>query len=270
MSVLEWLQTKYSGYEHRYTDGSLSQVGVGIGIIGHSLEISKSLQPWYSIFSAEAVAVFIAATTVSVRPILVLTDSASVISALQSDTPQHPWIQGIIKNSPHSTVFAWIPGHCGIPGNVAADRLAGIGHAERRYSSTAPLDDVKRHIRKKFRDHWNVEWASSHSSYIRKIKQDTSAWDDRKSLREQRVVSRLRTGHTRLSHNFDGADFNVICSTCNVRNTVEHFLCVCPQYEFSRQTYGLSSSIREILSDDASATTSLICFLKDAGLFYRI
>lgn len=266
-SVIEWLRNNYPNHLHRYTDGSLSNRGVGIGIYGLDVSRSLSLAPLCSIFSAEAAAVFIAATTPAEQPILILTDSASVVSALQSESPAHPWLQGILRFAPPDTTFAWIPGHCGVPGNTAADRLAGAGYASTRYTNKVPLQDIKRWITKSVNAQWATEWSQQSTCHLRKIKQDTQPWTDVISLKEQRIISRLRTGYTRLSHNMEGLPFHRICTTCNTHNKVEHFLCVCPQYEFHRRNHGLTGSIRENLCNDTTTLNTVICFLKDSGLY---
>lgn len=201
---------------------------------------------------------------------LILSDIASVISALQSETSDHPWIQAIIKNTPRSTSFAWIPGHCGIPGNVSADSLAGTGHSCPRYSVDVPFLDLKRWLVFTFRRRWQTEWNSMRSHHLRKVKESIEAWKDTRSHKDQQNISRLRTGHSRLSYNMGGRPFRIQCPICNVHATAEHVLCVCPEYESSRQLHGISGSIRDTLSDDPAAVKALSDFLKTAGLFNKI
>lgn len=152
-------------------------------------------------FSAEALAVWIAVSTPSDRPIVVFTDSASVVSALGSETPSHPWIQAIILHAPPDTTIGWIPGHCGIPGNVEADRLASIGRRARLYCKTIPGDDLKKWLTGVYWSAWSNEWAQSRELFIRKIKGTVVKGRDPPDHRKQVVVSRLRSGHTRASHN---------------------------------------------------------------------
>lgn len=49
-TVLDWLRTKYPNHDHRYTDGSLSMRGVGLGVFGPNISVSLSLSPLCSIF----------------------------------------------------------------------------------------------------------------------------------------------------------------------------------------------------------------------------
>ncbi|XP_062539136.1 uncharacterized protein LOC134207425 [Armigeres subalbatus] len=257
--------------EIRYTDGSVSSRGVGFGVHGPNLTMSESLPRPCNIFSAEAVAVFIAATYPADKPIVVLTDSASVVSALQSETPKHPWIQGTLAGMIPGTTFAWIPGHCGIRGNTEADALASIGHEGPQYTRSVPLADVKKWTKSVVGQDWARIWNDNTGLFLRKIKGNTISWKDPATQKEQQVISRLRTGHTRVSHNFGGGGpFRSRCDLCDTENSVEHFICRCPKYDYPRSLYGIPGSIRDALADDEAAMAAIFCFLKDAQLFYEV
>lgn len=221
-------------------------------------------------FSAEAAAILAAATTPANRPVVIITDSASCISALQSERPRHPWIQRIIKCAPPGVTFLWVPGHCGVPGNETADHLAGTGASDSRYTRTVPSIDAKRWVRSILHDAWQREWIQPSGAYLKKIKRSVDPWTDLKSMKDQIIISRLRTGHTRMSHDFGGGPFHRTCEICGVHNSAEHIVCVCPAYEGPRQLYGIPGSICDALSDDASALAALLCFVKDAGLYFKI
>ncbi|XP_065092065.1 uncharacterized protein LOC135712896 [Ochlerotatus camptorhynchus] len=163
-------------------------------LAGNITPTNCSLPPQCYVFSAEAAAIFIAATTLSDRPILVLTDSHSVIP-LTSEAPTHPWVQAMMKSAPPNTVFCWVPGHCGIPGNSEADFLAGAGPSAPR-STEVPLHDVKRWIVSKVREAWDAEWVQNRSLFIRRIKGTTRKLKEQLNQRDQKLASRLRTGHT--------------------------------------------------------------------------
>ncbi|XP_065076358.1 uncharacterized protein LOC135699961 [Ochlerotatus camptorhynchus] len=225
-TVVETLGAHYQDHEIRYTDGSLSSSGVGMGVSGDSLVVSNSLPAQCSVFSAEAAAVFHAATLPANRPILIVTDSQSAIMALTDEAPKHPWIQGT---------------------------------------------DIKKWIKRTVRRAWDNEWRNNRTHQLRKIKATTDPWKDRPSLKEQQVVSRLRTGHSRASHNFGGTPFRRTCETCGVPASVEHILINCVELEDLRVAFGLEgTSIRSLLGDESPAADALIAFLKEANLFYNI
>lgn len=273
-SVAELQRRKYDGYNIRYTDGSIANNRVGIGVTGPLLKESYQLRNQCTIFSAEAAAAFIAATYPSTNPIVIFTDSASIIAALEMDTCKHSWIQAIQKYAPPNTVFVWIPGHCGIRGNIEADHLAALGRRGTIFTRRVPGSDLKTWVSKQIENAWATQWdnvgrAGTRDFFLRKIKNDISKWNDSSEHHTQVVLSRLRTGYTRLSHSFDGhSDFKTKCNTCNTHNTVEHILCRCPLYYGLREKYKLSGSIREILNP--SNEEMLIRFLKDSSLFKNI
>ncbi|XP_065094061.1 uncharacterized protein LOC135714598 [Ochlerotatus camptorhynchus] len=194
--VTELLGSNYAGHVHRYTNGSRSINGVGIGdfCLNDDIAESSSLPPQCSVFSAEAAAIFRAATTPANKPILILTDSHSVVQAITSDAPKHPWIQAIIKYAPQNTVYTWIPGHCRVPGNESADHLVGVGTSGLRLTNKVPLQDVRRWIMRTIRAAWEAEWFRNRTAFIRKVKGSTEEWSELDNLRNQRVISRLRTG----------------------------------------------------------------------------
>lgn len=269
-TLAELLRTKYANYEIRYTDGSLSTHGVGLGVVGPNFAINYSLPTECSVFSAEAAAIFLAISTPSPRPILVLSDSASVITALQAGNSAHPWVQAILADESSEKTFAWIPGHCGITGNNEADHLAGTGYQMPRFTNTVPLKDIKKWIKRIVNNHWSRIWSENTPAQLRKIKGSPDPWEDLASLKDQRVVSRLRTGHVKFAYNFGRGVFQRDCDLCGTHNTVEHVVIRCPKYHFPRETYGIAGSIRDTLGDDPSAMGALLCFIKDAGLYHEI
>ncbi|XP_055622696.1 uncharacterized protein LOC129766209 [Toxorhynchites rutilus septentrionalis] len=274
-TVVELLRTKYANHTVRYSDGSLALGRVGIGISGPDLNTCYRLPDACNIFSAEAAAAYIAATHQSNHPIAVLTDSASVVAALESEKPMHPWIQQIFEDARPDAAFVWIPGHSGIPGNEKADQLAGSGRLMEFYTKRVPADDIKAWTTKMLKDRWAKEWyttgqENSREYVLRKIKADTKKWEDPRGHRDQQVVSRLRTGHTAFAYNMGRGEFKRQCDICRVHQTVEHVLIHCPQYENPRTTYDIPGSIRGALGDDVTTMTKVIIFMKDIGLYNKI
>lgn len=167
-------------------------------------------------------------------------------------------------------MLARILGHCGIHGNIVAYQFSGSGWEARRFTDEVPAPDIKKWISKVIWNYWAQLLHKTAANQLRKMKGVVYPWTDRTSLREQKIISRLRTGHARFAYNFGRGNFRKRCESCHVHNSVEHVLCVCPQYSYPRETYGISGSIRDTLADDAGILEALICFLKDAELYYDI
>lgn len=269
----ERIRRRYSNADIRYSDGSKANGTVGVGVFSPVWKAQYSLPGQCSVFSAEAAALFKAIAKPSDKPILVATDSASVLSALESPTAKHPWIQAIqntINDRNRRITLTWVPGHTGIHGNEQADILANLGRSSRRLYQKVPAADAKIWIKHVIENAWAEEWRANQFLFLRKIKASTEAWEDRTNWKEQVVLSRLRTGHTRASHGFSSnSSFRRTCETCGTRNTVEHILYECPTLEHLRTLYQMGS-IRNVLQNDQASETKLICFLKDAGLFALI
>ena len=88
------------------------------------------------------------------------------------------------------------------------------------------------------------------------------------------ILPRLRIGHTYFTHKYlmaSGAERQVPrCSSCHVDFTVKHILIECRSYQNFRNNRGLhDKSLVEILGEDAP-WESIMRFLKDIDLFYKI
>ncbi|XP_065082965.1 uncharacterized protein LOC135705270 [Ochlerotatus camptorhynchus] len=271
--LTELLQTRYHNYEIRFTDGSKAGGRVGFGVTDGQTSHFWRLPDQCSVFSAETAALHYAASLPSSSPLCVLTDSASALAALESATARHLWIQAIQNHTPPGTTFMWIPGHCGITGNTEADHLAAIGRNGRLANTSVPRQDLKSWIKSTLRTAWDREWFARRDLFIRKTKGVTLPWTDVPRFNDQRFLSRLRSGHTRITHNMgssSGRNFRQRCDTCLTIMTVEHILINCPCFHGPRELYGIPGNIRDALQNDPVAEAQLICFAKEAGIYKRV
>ena len=266
------MEQKYSRHQHIYTDGSSSHHGVGIGVYSANETVSRKIDNKCSIFTAETAALTVAVNMIpedQFYETVIFTDSASALLNLESGNSKNSMIQMLeskVENRSDIT-FCWVPSHCGIIGNEKADKLAGESHRAEAWESILPKQDINRWINSQLNLAWENQWQSTRDVFTRKIKGTTECWEDRKNRTEQRILSRLRTGHTRLTHrHYMGLGPREMCYTCGVPISVEHILVDCPCYTTQRQEILLSNSIREILGNNPESEQRLLKFLRETNL----
>ncbi|XP_055589523.1 uncharacterized protein LOC129741762 [Uranotaenia lowii] len=231
--------------------------------------ISRSLPDHLSIFSAEALAIDVAIKRAN-EPTVIYTDSASVLTALESGT-KHPIVQNIIyqKNLKNVTMV-WIPSHVGIQGNEEADRLANLGRNEGRYAINIPKADALKWIKRMLKLQHERNWNNQLNIKLREIKSTTEKWKDMNNKKEQKVLTRLRNGHTRMTHKhlMEGTE-TPVCDACGVQLTVKHIIMECLKYNDRRQVLP-EGSLAEKLENVRSKEKKVIQFLKQCNLFSEI
>ena len=92
-----------------------------------------------------------------------------------------------------------------------------------------------------------------------------------KNRSEEVLLTRLRIGHTRLTHGYLMENSNPpICDTCQVRINVKHILIDCNKYNHHRQqNLGLHPRLESILGEKVDVRR-LFKFLKDSNLIHLI
>ena len=267
-----------------FTDGSKSEGGVGCAVILDNTAHVAKLPDSASVFTAELTAVVGALDLIfhhKGKKYVIYSDSKSTIESLKKFATFHPLIQKAqewlfrISCRHKSVSFCWVPSHVGIRGNEAADREAKLAtrHAD-IVIKKVPHSDLKRPIRSYVLGKWQERWSSPllpNNKKYQNIRDNIDIWFSsfHPSRRIEIILTRLRIGHTRMTHGFilDGGSAPE-CAHCDQLLSVEHILVHCPRYLRERQKYHLSGkSVREIL-DDRVDIINLVGFLKEIKLFY--
>ncbi|XP_062538215.1 uncharacterized protein LOC134206501 [Armigeres subalbatus] len=173
--VQQLLSTRFHRSSVVYTDGSKCEDTIGAAFYSTGLAGIFSLPEACSIFSAEAYALKKAVSIPNVgSEIVVLTDSASCLLALESGKSKHPWIQEVEEKVRNKRVrFCWIPGHAGVNGNTEADRLANEARRQPAIDMPIPGEDALRAVKQAIRLRWDHQWHETRDSKLREVKYDT-------------------------------------------------------------------------------------------------
>ena len=165
-----------------------------------------------------------------------------------------------------------------------ADKEAtAAAHSDMPISNThVPYRDWYPIIRSRIKQLWEIEWNEVNHNKLRQVKDNVEVWKaDPNSRKNSIIITRLRIGHTRLTHQYlmEGRE-QPYCEDCLVPLTVKHFVAECPSHSDSRElfyprTRGMSveETLREILMQQSSGhfdSGKLVSFLIAIGLHDEI
>ena len=164
----------------------------------------------------------------------------------------------------------------GIQGNELADSEAKAAIRKDVLYHSIPVSDMKPVIKGYIRNKWQRRWTSQlmpNNKKYKSIRNSVSSWPSsyQRDRRVEVVLTRLRIGHTYLTHRFllEGSDAPE-CAQCGTTLSVEHILVRCPQYNAARRKYGLAGKpIQNVLNDDADIE-ALVKFLKEINIYNKL
>ena len=239
---------QHSESKHMYTDGSKSEEGVGsaVWIPSENLSKTRSLPKEASIFTAEAIAIYLALKIAKRLPdqeYTVYSDSRSVLMTLQQFEPKNSIIQ-ILKEQIHALeveenkrlTFCWTPAHVGIQGNEVADKIAKEAAKKTAVVMNLPYSDYYPYIRKIIFTKWQNRWNDEQNNKLHAIRPTIRRWESsyHKKRRYETILSRLRIGHCNFSHvHLMKKEDQPRC--CGVPLTVKHALASCAKFRRIRE-----------------------------------
>ena len=202
----------------------------------------------------------------------------SVLSALEHGSCRDLNIQKLYQlTSPHinqdqQLTICWIPGHIGIKGNEIADRLAIKGRRKTfTFNTSLPKRDAIFFINRIIRAAWEKEWFKTKNNFLCLVKTTTTRWPSVVQHRNQKILTRVRIGHIRLTHSHLMERFShPLCQFCGTIITIFHLLTECHGYTQLRNTCNLDFSIYSKLSANPQKQENLLKFLKLSNLYHQM
>ncbi|GFS77401.1 putative RNA-directed DNA polymerase from transposon X-element [Trichonephila clavipes] len=118
---------------------------------------------------------------------------------------------------------------------------------------------------------WQESWSQQLDNKLHSVKPVIGAWPVMPMRRTDVKLTRLRIGHTRLTHrHLLFGEHAPECPSCNVSYTVHHILIDCPVFNHHRITFFHTSILT--LSDLVGEIShqNLFAFIKKIGFLYLI
>lgn len=272
---------KYNNFIKISTDGSKFNNQTGAAFVTEGDVFKFRLPDVSSVFTAEAysllkVSKFIQENNTS-NQFLVQSDSLSALTSLQQQYSSNKVIQQTQDNfhqaitSGKIVVLLWVPAHVGIKDNERADQAAKDATKLTEIQSIITAYDFKSYLKCKVKESWEKSWENKYQNKLRQIKSTVNPWHTGRNRREQVIITRLRIGHTRLTHSYlMQRNEPPFCEQCNKPITVKHLIVECSKYEASRRLHKIPNKIEEALSNNDESVLNVLKYLKDVNLFTEI
>ena len=199
------------------------------------------------------------------------------MQALKNKNLEHHIIREIVQilsylNEVESQVeFCWIPGHIGIKGNEKADNIAKKIIDHNIYDIKLPFSDFKPRICKYVNSLFQTKWNNYLGNKLHEIN-DTflpSIKIYSENRKENRILTRLRIGHSRLTHShyLVNEDFPE-CIPCNCPMTIKHMLIECIDTAEIRRQYFNCIDLKTLFNSVAGGT--ILAYLSEINLISQI
>ncbi|XP_066900683.1 uncharacterized protein [Halyomorpha halys] len=197
-----------------FTDGSKSEQSTALAFVikncTHKIKLHKLCDIFIAELNAIAAALYFCLSSIQ-NNIIIVTDSLSSLKAIDYMYPKHHKISKIhyylttLVNLGISVQLMWVPSHAGITGNELADRAAreALTQPGRGKVVLTPTE-MSRSLIREITDGLQFMWNESPASKLKTIKKEVRPWStsSRKCRRVEVVLTRLRIGHTRLTHSY--------------------------------------------------------------------
>ena len=281
-SNLQEILENYNPEIQIYTDGSKSSNGqVACAMYTKEKTLSTRLPDNSTVFSAELTAIKQALKYIKTskhETFMILSDSLSSLQAIDNEKWDNPIIQSILElnqqifdETDKFVDYCWIPGHTGIKGNEEADKAAKEALELKISDNYVPHKDFKEEVDKYFIDTWQNIWSEQKDNKLFQI-QPIVNQNQRKtklSKQEKSTLTRLRLGHTHLTHSHLLKGEPAPKCECGHRLTIGHILIHCKYLtEKRKSSLPKVNTVKELFQ--TANEKDILDFIKRSGFYNRI
>ncbi|GFW64796.1 RNase H domain-containing protein [Trichonephila clavipes] len=166
-------------------------------------------------------------------------------------------------------IFSWVPGHVGILGNEQADNAARS--MSDHMQQPVCCQDLKTSIQNFIYHIWQETWDQQILNKLHSIHPSTAHWAALPVRRHDVRLTRLRIGHTRLTHkHLLLGESPSACDFCQCDLSILHILIECPKYSSKRNTFFKTNLLTLTDLVGETAHPNLFAFLYSIGVLHEI
>nr|WP_160869998.1 reverse transcriptase domain-containing protein [Pantoea sp. Taur] len=271
--------------EHQliFTDGSKSDSSTASAFVTSDSTHKFKLHQLCSVYTAEVNAIAMAlqhSMNLPIKNVTLVSDSLSALKSLENMYSNHPGIQRILEiekmmtENNKSIHYIWVPGHIGIKGNEMADKAAKDALAlPGRGKNLLTPSELARPLKERIYMEWQKIWEDSPPSKLKGIKSSVKPWQTsiRGSRREEVVLTRLRIGHSKITHlHLITKEEPPRCEYCNNSLTVAHIFEQCPFYRRKLQQKNITNSVSTALGNDINNVNAVMSLFVKLEIYKHI
>lgn len=273
------ITAQYNHHTLYFTDASKNERSIGCAVHHSNNTIKTRLPNTCSVYTGELYAIKMALEQILVGKVaksVICTDSLSSIMAIRNMYPKNILVKQIrdqiteLQQQNWQTTLIYTPSHVNIAGNEIADKQAKEAADLETYSiiDLNIAEDIKQDNKNVVIRKWQEEWDKG-TSKLKHIKNKvTDKLPYPENRKAQVILSRLRIGHTKITHEFLlKNEPRPTCHVCSTPIDVGHIILDCPLYEEGRIRNNLPDSLERALGPYPENTRRVVKFLQDNELF---